>query len=166
MGDSVGTWPGVALTAVSLPVTVGGFWIAIAQIRKTAGAADASARSAAATLATVRELQLRDGLSRLVGLSREIESTRAAAVQRRLVSDWLDHADAALALSDGAPDDFVTALAGCRTRMHNAKILLWTPVSEKKPELRTAILEAAGEARRLAIIWLTSGQGSTGGTRS
>ena len=157
----------MALGGLGLLVSLGGFWIAIAQIRKTTGAAEASAMSAAATLASVREMQLRDSLGRLVSLSRDIESTRIVATQRRLVSDWLDSADTALALADrGTADVLLHDLHRCRELMRDAKTQLWSPASMKKPELRTAILDVAGEARRLAITRLSSAPNSDGGTHS
>jgi hypothetical protein len=159
--NAFGTWLG-------LVISIGGFAVAIWQIRKTAGAARAAADAAAEASASVRQLQLRDTLSKLVSLSREIESAQALSLQRRLVSDWLDAADLALGLAldqQSSTAAFSTGISRCRDQMRECKVQLWTAEAMKKPQLRAAILTTADEARSLAIARLSAAPNPDGRTR-
>lgn len=91
MSDSVGTWLGVALGILSVVISIGGFWIAIAQIRKTRNALEAHHRA-------VRQTEARLGLARQSRLLQELQQSQAnfdsgiagrqAQKLRIAVGDW------------------------------------------------------------------------------
>lgn len=117
MSEAFGTWLGVGLSAVGLAVSVGGFWIAIAQIRKTRTAVEAYR---AAELLTEQRLA-RVRMSELVAaLKRHDEAIAKTANQRnvtagrleRLFADWRHAASelAGLCEGDEVLGDLVVAL--------------------------------------------------------
>ena len=90
--NEVATWASLALSAVSLPVTIGGFWFAIVQLRKTQSSVEAVSVAIAQERVRTRNARLRDLAGELRRLADDVHEASAASdwpMWRRSLRRWL-----------------------------------------------------------------------------